>query len=109
MYSRRRRRRRRRKKRRRRSRRRGRRQRRGKRRRRRRPGDQQEWQRLEAVNQLVVEKALALGGTCTGEHGVGIGKRKFMALEHGASLHLMKQIKDLIDPKGLMNPGKIFI
>lgn len=73
------------------------------------PEDQREWQRLETVNQLVVEKSLALGGTCTGEHGVGIGKRKFMALEHGASLHLMKQIKDLIDPKGLMNPGKIFI
>ncbi|NNL78223.1 MAG: hypothetical protein HKO68_17980, partial [Desulfobacterales bacterium] len=49
------------------------------------------------------------GGTCTGEHGVGIGKRKFMQLEHGDSYQLMRSIKDLIDPKGLMNPGKIFI
>ena len=73
------------------------------------PEDQQEWSRLEMVNDMVVEKALELGGTCTGEHGVGIGKRKFMAMEHGTSLDLMKKIKDLIDPKGLMNPGKIFI
>lgn len=73
------------------------------------PQDHQEWSRLEKVNDLVVEKALEIGGTCTGEHGVGIGKRKFMPLEHGNSLNLMKKIKDLIDPKGLMNPGKIFL
>ena len=73
------------------------------------PEDPKEWGRLESVNELVVEKAIALNGTCTGEHGVGIGKRKFMAMEHGQSLGLMKNIKDLIDPKGLMNPGKIFI
>jgi D-lactate dehydrogenase (cytochrome) len=50
-----------------------------------------------------------IGGTCTGEHGIGIGKRKFMQLEHGESYVLMRQIKDLIDPKGLMNPDKIFL
>ncbi len=72
------------------------------------PEDQGEWSRLETVNHQVVEKAISLNGTCTGEHGVGIGKRKFMALEHGESYFLMKKIKDLIDPKGLMNPGKIF-
>ncbi len=44
-----------------------------------------------------------------GEHGVGIGKRKFMALEHGESYGLMRRIKDVMDPKGLMNPGKIFL
>jgi D-lactate dehydrogenase (cytochrome) len=49
-----------------------------------------------------------VGGTCTGEHGVGIGKRKFMLLEHGESYELMRRIKNLIDPKGLMNPDKIF-
>jgi D-lactate dehydrogenase (cytochrome) len=68
-----------------------------------------EWSKLEAVNHAIVEKAVKMGGTCTGEHGVGIGKRKFMQLEHGDSLQLMKQIKNLIDPKGLMNPGKIFL
>ena len=60
-----------------------------------------------AVDRLV-ERALAMEGTCTGEHGVGIGKRKYMQLEHGESLSLMRQIKILLDPKGLMNPGKIF-
>jgi len=44
-----------------------------------------------------------------GEHGVGIGKRKFMELEHGASYQLKRQIKELIDPKGPMTPGKIFM
>lgn len=72
------------------------------------PGDDREWTMLEGINHDIVKKAVELGGTCTGEHGVGIGKRKFMELEHGDSLQLMKQIKDLIDPKGLMNPGKIF-
>jgi D-lactate dehydrogenase (cytochrome) len=46
---------------------------------------------------------------CTGEHGIGIGKRKFMQLENGDSYQLMRRIKDLIDPKGLLNPGKIFM
>lgn len=72
------------------------------------PKNPAEWSRLEAVNHAVVEKAITVGGTCTGEHGVGIGKRKFMRLEHGESFELMRQIKELIDPKGLMNPGKIF-
>ncbi len=72
------------------------------------PADAAQWSRLEAVNQAVVERAIACGGTCTGEHGVGIGKRKFMELEHGEAYRLMRRIKDLIDPKGLMNPGKIF-
>ncbi len=72
------------------------------------PSNNDEWGRLEAINKAIVEKAIAVGGTCTGEHGVGIGKRKFMELEHGESYQLMKEIKHLIDPKGLMNPGKIF-
>jgi len=73
------------------------------------PNDKPAWIRLETINQRIVQRAVELGGTCTGEHGIGIGKRKFMELEHGAGYHLMKAIKDLIDPKGLMNPGKIFL
>jgi len=73
------------------------------------PDDPQEWPTLEKINQSIVVKALDVGGTCTGEHGIGIGKRKFMQLEHGESYQLMRSIKDLIDPKGLMNPGKIFL
>jgi D-lactate dehydrogenase (cytochrome) len=72
------------------------------------PKDEKEWSLLEKINHAIVEKAISVGGTCTGEHGVGIGKRKFMAMEHGGSYKLMRRIKNLIDPKGLMNPGKIF-
>jgi D-lactate dehydrogenase (cytochrome) len=72
------------------------------------PSDDAQWKALEAVNHAIVTRAVELGGTCTGEHGIGIGKRKFMQQEHGQSYELMKQIKGLIDPKGLMNPGKIF-
>ena len=72
------------------------------------PNDQDAWDRLETINRRIVRRAVELGGTCTGEHGVGIGKRQFMQLEHGEGYDLMKGIKDLIDPKGLMNPGKIF-
>ena len=68
-----------------------------------------EWSLLEEINDAVVMRAVELGGTCTGEHGVGIGKRKFMRREHGEGLELMRQIKMLLDPKGLMNPGKIFL
>lgn len=73
------------------------------------PDDSEEWLKLETINQCIVEQAIALDGTCTGEHGIGIGKRKFMKLEHGSSYDLMKEIKMLLDPKNLMNPGKIFI
>ncbi len=73
------------------------------------PEKHEEWSTLESINHHIVVQAVAVGGTCTGEHGVGIGKRQFMRREHGDSLDLMQQIKDLIDPLGLMNPGKIFI
>ena len=62
----------------------------------------------DKVNEEIVSHAIALGGTATGEHGVGIGKRKFMLQEHGESLQVMKKIKQLFDPKGILNPGKIF-
>jgi len=73
------------------------------------PENEQEWSTMEDINHRVVTRAVELGGTCTGEHGVGIGKRKFMQMEHGRSYQLMRQIKELIDPKGLLNPGKIFL
>jgi len=72
------------------------------------PKDREEWRHLEAINEAIVSRAIEKGGTCTGEHGIGIGKRKYMRQEHGSSYDLMKQIKDLLDPKGLMNPGKLF-
>ena len=56
----------------------------------------------------VLQKTLELGGTATGEHGIGLGKRKFMDAEHGTSLEWMKKVKALFDPNGILNPGKIF-
>jgi D-lactate dehydrogenase (cytochrome) len=65
------------------------------------------WQRIGSLNDQVVAKALSMGGTSSGEHGVGIGKIKFMPAEHGASLHWMCKIKHLFDPNGILNPGKM--
>lgn len=64
--------------------------------------------RRDKANEEIVSRAISLGGTATGEHGVGIGKRKFMVQEHGESLQVMKRIKQLLDPNGILNPGKIF-
>lgn len=71
--------------------------------------DQVEYERCMVMNGLIVEKALELGGTSTGEHGVGMGKAKYMAAEHGHALDVMRAIKQTLDPKGILNPGKIFI
>ncbi len=72
------------------------------------PADPLRWARVEEASRIIVTKALEFEGTCTGEHGVGIGKRCFMESEHGESFALMKRIKTLLDPEGLLNPGKIF-
>jgi D-lactate dehydrogenase (cytochrome) len=61
-----------------------------------------------AVHADMVQAAIELGGTITGEHGVGIGKRRYMAQEHGRSLAIMRAIKATLDPNGILNPGKIF-
>jgi len=70
--------------------------------------DEDEMRKAELVNEEIVRYAIEVGGTSTGEHGVGIGKRKFMMLEHGEGLEVMRMIKRLLDPNGIMNPGKIF-
>ncbi len=62
--------------------------------------------RVEAVTHAMVMRALEVGGTCTGEHGIGLRKRKYMAAEHGEALALMRAVKQAFDPKGIMNPGK---
>ena len=70
--------------------------------------DEKAWTRIHEVSARMVSRAMSLGGTATGEHGVGIGKRQFMEAEHGNSLDWMKKIKGLFDPHGILNPGKIF-
>ena len=71
------------------------------------PEDKEEWIRAEAVNKRMVERALAMGGTCTGEHGVGYGKIKYLEEEHGEAVAVMRQVKIALDPDNIMNPGKI--
>ncbi|HVP79752.1 MAG TPA: FAD-linked oxidase C-terminal domain-containing protein [Thermodesulfobacteriota bacterium] len=72
------------------------------------PEERAQWQKVREAEEEIVYFALEYGGTATGEHGIGIGKKRFMRREHGESLLLMKQIKKLLDPNGIMNPGKIF-
>jgi len=68
-----------------------------------------ELERAVAGSDAVVRRSLEVGGTIAGEHGIGVAKAEFMAAEHGPALALMRQIKALIDPKNIMNPGKIFL
>jgi len=60
------------------------------------------------LNDRMVERAIAMGGTCTGEHGIGLGKQDSLLKEHGEAVAVMRSIKQVLDPDGLMNPGKIF-
>ena len=69
--------------------------------------DKEELARASAVNDRMVARALAAGGTCTGEHGVGYGKIEFLKAEHGEAVSVMRQIKTALDPDNIMNPGKI--
>ena len=63
---------------------------------------------VEALNDRIVARALAMDGTCTGEHGIGLGKQQFLVDELGDAVEMMRLIKRAIDPKDLFNPGKIF-
>ena len=72
------------------------------------PDDPDELKRAEAFNDRLVDRALAMGGTCTGEHGIGFGKIAFLEREHGEAVGLMRLIKQTLDPENRMNPGKIF-
>jgi D-lactate dehydrogenase (cytochrome) len=71
--------------------------------------DADEVARTKAYIERLTERALAMEGTCTGEDGVGQGKRHFLEPEHGAvAVTAMQAIKRALDPAGIMNPGKIF-
>lgn len=71
------------------------------------PGDREELAEVREFSDRMAEHALALGGTATGEHGIGLGKRHLLAREHGPGLEVMRAIKRALDPRGIMNPGKV--
>ena len=72
------------------------------------PGDAGEMDEVRGFNERLVERALAAGGTCTGEHGIGTGKIGYLEKELGPAVDVMRRIKSVLDPKNIMNPGKIF-
>jgi len=72
------------------------------------PAAHGEMERAEDLNRRLVSRAIEMGGTSTGEHGIGMGKLEFLEAEHGAAaVATMRAIKRALDPKGLMNPGKV--
>jgi D-lactate dehydrogenase (cytochrome) len=71
------------------------------------PANPAEFNQAYELNDRMVARALAMGGTCSGEHGVGYGKKKFLEAEHGQGLSVMRDIKRALDPDNLMNPGKV--
>ena len=74
------------------------------------PGDDVALAAAGRVNDLVIDHALVVGGTCTGEHGIGIGKREALIREHGdPAIAAMRSLKQALDPAGLLNPGKLFL
>lgn len=72
------------------------------------PKKPEEAREAEELNRRLVSRALAMDGTCTGEHGIGIGKQEWLAVEMGDAIEVMRQVKRAIDPNNLFNPGKIF-
>src|SRR3989440_7097224 len=71
------------------------------------PDDATSIAQADALNAKVVDDALARGGTCTGEHGIGYGKLRYLQLEHRDLVPLYRGIKQLFDPNGILNPGKV--
>jgi D-lactate dehydrogenase (cytochrome) len=71
------------------------------------PANPAEFAAATRVNQRMIARAIAMDGTCTGEHGVGQGKMEFLAAEHGEALDTMRTLKRALDPDNVMNPGKI--
>jgi len=71
------------------------------------PKNPAEFKEAERINRRMVERAIAMDGTCTGEHGIGYGKNHFLIAEHGEALSVMRAVKHALDPDNIMNPGKI--
>lgn len=71
------------------------------------PDDIAECERIRQLSEALVALAIKMGGTATGEHGIGTGKIGFMELEHGEAVSVMRSVKQALDPRGVMNPGKV--
>ena len=72
------------------------------------PNDPAEVATVEQMNVQMVQRAIRLGGTCTGEHGIGLHKMGYLVEESGeGAVELMRQVKRALDPKNIMNPGKV--
>jgi D-lactate dehydrogenase (cytochrome) len=71
------------------------------------PDRPQEIAEARRLNDRMVARALAMDGTCTGEHGVGYGKMNFLIAEHGEALSVMRDLKRALDPQNILNPGKV--
>ena len=69
----------------------------------------EELKKLDDFLIRISERAIRMDGTCTGEHGVGQGKRKYMLKELGGAVDIMKKVKNAFDPNKIMNPGKLFL
>jgi len=72
------------------------------------PNVPDELEEVQQINARLVRRALDMDGTCTGEHGIGLGKQEWLVEELGDAVDLMRSVKQAIDPKGILNPGKIF-
>jgi D-lactate dehydrogenase (cytochrome) len=72
------------------------------------PNDERRWAAANRAKDEIVAFVLSVGGTASGEHGIGLGSRKYVQQEHGPALEYMKGIKQVFDPKGILNPGKIW-
>ena len=71
------------------------------------PANASEVALAESINRRMVELAIAMGGTCSSEHGIGLGKMDFLEHEHASDIALMRTIKRAMDPHNLLNPGKL--
>jgi len=72
------------------------------------PTSQDELQEVKEINARLVRRALEMDGTCTGEHGIGLGKQEWLVEELGDAVDLMRSVKQALDPQNILNPGKIF-
>ena len=71
------------------------------------PENEKEFEEAKRLNVRMINRAIDMDGTCTGEHGIGIGKREYLEKELGEGIQVMRQLKNALDPHNVMNPGKV--